>query len=157
MPCRVGGAFPSLPTRRISSSGTVIHESGPDKRTLGVLRPALPLNHLPTARRAAQAYVQRGAPRARQDLRLTWPVILLRDSRRPPASCGDSRPILVRDLRGMERSRRSLCQTHLLICRALRERRDSKPATSGVTGRVRHNDAQRRANLNNLICRPVLR
>src|SRR5439155_26700816 len=44
-----GGAFPSLPTRRISSSGTVIHESGPDKGTLGVLRPALPLNHLPTA------------------------------------------------------------------------------------------------------------
>ncbi len=55
MPCRVGGAFPSLSTRRISSSGTVIQESGPDKRTLGVLRPALPLNHLPTARRAAQA------------------------------------------------------------------------------------------------------
>jgi hypothetical protein len=30
MPCRVGGAFPSLPTRRIFSSGTVIHESGPE-------------------------------------------------------------------------------------------------------------------------------
>src|SRR5437762_13779966 len=72
MPCWVGGAFPSLPTRRICLSGTVIHESNPDKRTLGVLRPALPLHHLPTARRAAQAYVQRGAPGARQDLRPTW-------------------------------------------------------------------------------------
>src|SRR5436309_3602365 len=79
MPCRVGGAFPSLPTRRISSSSTVIHESGPDKRTLGVLRPALPLNHLPTACRPPRPTFN-VEPLVRQDLRPTWPVILLRDT-----------------------------------------------------------------------------
>jgi hypothetical protein len=79
---------------------------------------------------------QRGAlGRARQDLRPTWPVILLRDSRRPPARCGDFRPILGRDLRGVERSRRSLCQTHLLICRSFTGATGLEPTTSGVTGR----------------------
>ena len=63
-------------------------DQGPDTRTLGVLRPALPLNHLPAARRAAEAYVQRG------DLGATRPPAdlaghPLRDSRRPPAPYGD--------------------------------------------------------------------
>jgi hypothetical protein len=48
--------------------------------------------------------------------------------------CGDFRPILVRNLRGMERSRRLLCQTHLLTCRAFTGATGLEPATSGVTG-----------------------
>src|SRR5439155_4821545 len=92
-------------------------------------------------------------PRARQDLRPTWPVILLRDSRPPPAPCGDFRPILVRELRGMERSRRSLCQTHLLICRAFTGATGLEPATSGVTGRFSRSDDRRRVTSNYYICR----
>ena len=140
MPCRVGGAFPSLSTRRISSSGTVIHESGPDKRTLaysgqlyrfttcpplvGPPRPTFKMEPLtrPPADLAGHRRISSS---------------LLRDSRRPPAPCGDFRPILVRDLRGMERSRRSLCQTHLLICRAFTGATGLEPATSGVTGVTR--------------------
>src|SRR5919204_4127383 len=49
------------------------------------------------------------------------------DYRLAPAPCGDFRLILARDLRGMKRSRRSLGQIHVLICRTLRERRDSNP------------------------------
>jgi len=55
---------------------------------------------------------------------MTWPTSghlgrssFSGDSRRPPAPGGDFKLILVRDLRGMKRSRRSLCQTQILICR----------------------------------------
>jgi hypothetical protein len=60
---------------------------------------------------------------------------------------------LGRDLRGMKRSRRSLCQIHLRICRDLTGATGLEPATSGVTGRVGDNDARRRTPPNVLICR----
>jgi hypothetical protein len=59
------------------------------------------------------------------------------DYRLRPASCGDFRLILARDLRGMKRSRRSLCQIHLPICRTFTGATGLEPATSGVTGRSR--------------------
>jgi hypothetical protein len=43
--------------------------------------------------------------------------------------------ILVRDLRGMKRSRRSFRQIHLFICRTFTGATGLEPATSGVTGR----------------------
>ena len=57
------------------------------------------------------------------------------DYRLRPAPCGDFRLILVRDLRGMKRSRRSLCQIHMLICKSFTGATGLEPATSGVTGR----------------------
>ncbi len=57
------------------------------------------------------------------------------DYRLRPAPCGDFRPIPARDLRGMPRSRRSLCQIHMLICRSFTGATGLEPATSGVTGR----------------------
>jgi hypothetical protein len=57
------------------------------------------------------------------------------DSRLGAAPCGDFRLILARDLRGMKRSRRSLCQIHVLICRTITGATGLEPATSGVTGR----------------------
>src|SRR5919197_2141673 len=64
------------------------------------------------------------------------------DSRLGPAPCGSFRPILARDLRGMKRSRRSLCQIHLLICRSFTGATGLEPATSGVTGREGHGEEQ---------------
>ena len=55
--------------------------------------------------------------------------------RRRAASCGDFRPIRARDLRGVKRSRRSLCQRHMPICRSFTGATGLEPATSGVTGR----------------------
>ena len=75
------------------------------------------------------------------------------DLRLGPAPCGDFRPILARDLRGMKRSRRSLCQIHLLICRSFTGATGLEPATSGVTGRVGHDDGGRRTPQNSRICR----
>jgi dienelactone hydrolase len=57
------------------------------------------------------------------------------DYRLRPASCGDFTPIPPRDLRGMKRSRRSLCQIHMPICRTFTGATGLEPATSGVTGR----------------------
>jgi hypothetical protein len=57
------------------------------------------------------------------------------DYRLRPAPFGDFRLLPVRDLRGMERSRRSLCQIHMLICSAFTGATGLEPATSGVTGR----------------------
>jgi hypothetical protein len=57
------------------------------------------------------------------------------DYRLRPASCGDFRPNPARDLRGMERSRRSICQIHMPICRDFTGATGLEPATSGVTGR----------------------
>src|SRR5436190_15094014 len=65
------------------------------------------------------------------------------DKRLLPAACGDFRLILARDLRGMKRSRRSLCQIHLLICRTLTGATGLEPATSGVTGRSSRFRAER--------------
>lgn len=56
------------------------------------------------------------------------------------APCGDFRLILARDLRGMKRSRRSLCQIHLRICRSFTGATGLEPATSGVTGRFEGHD-----------------
>jgi hypothetical protein len=55
------------------------------------------------------------------------------DYRRPAAPRGDFGLVLVRDLRGMKRSRRSLCQIHLFICRTFTGATGLEPATSGVT------------------------
>ena len=63
------------------------------------------------------------------------------DYRRPAAPCGDFGLIPVRDLRGMKRSRRSLCQIHMLICRSFTGATGLEPATSGVTGRCERSDA----------------
>jgi hypothetical protein len=58
---------------------------------------------------------------SREDLRSVWPALRLAGiTGYRPASCGDSRPIPVRDLRGMEISRRRLRpvgQQKLPICR----------------------------------------
>jgi hypothetical protein len=55
------------------------------------------------------------------------------------------RLILARDKCGMKRSRRSLCQTHLLICRDFTGATGLEPATSGVTGRARRFRAERQS------------
>ena len=60
------------------------------------------------------------------------------DYRPRPAPCGDFRLILVRDLRGVKRSPRSLCQIHTLICRHFTGATALEPATSGVTGHFDH-------------------
>ena len=52
------------------------------------------------------------------------------------APCGDFRLIPVRDLRGTQRSRRSLRQRHNLICRSFTGATGLEPATSGVTNRA---------------------
>src|SRR4029450_6949281 len=57
------------------------------------------------------------------------------DYRLHPAPCGDFRSIPARDMRGMKRSRRSLCQIHLAICRNFTGATGLEPATSGVTDR----------------------
>ena len=65
------------------------------------------------------------------------------DYRLRPAPCGDFRPIPAPDLRGMKRSRRSLCQIHMLICRTFTGATGLEPATSGVTGRSWYSRAGR--------------
>src|SRR6266536_1403244 len=57
------------------------------------------------------------------------------DYRLRPAPCGDFKLILMPDLRGVKRSLRSLCQTHMLICSTFTGATGLEPATSGVTGR----------------------
>ena len=88
------------------------------------------------ARRAGKCLEMRVLrSRALKDLRPTWPVIPFRGLAARSGPCGDSRLILARDLRRMRRSRRSLCQIHLLICRSFTGATGLEPATSGVTGR----------------------
>ncbi len=52
-----------------------------------------------------------------------------------PALTRVHRLLLARDLRGMQRSRRSLCQIHMLIYRTFTGATGLETATSGVTGR----------------------
>ncbi len=51
----------------------------------------------------------------------------------------------------MKRSRRSLCQIHILICRTFTGATGLEPATSGVTGHFEGYDDWRRLTLNRSI------
>ena len=143
----------SPPVAAAGVAGGDLVRSNIDNRQLGIRAGCLPRLACEGESSCKHALCTRG----REDLRRSRPVVpAARITGNHPASCGDCRPILVRDLRGMSRGRRSIAPklaTKEPICRYFTGATGLEPATSGVTGRVGHNDGRGRTPWNGPLCR----